>query len=73
LLDNGPVTYRDGEPIARVPRGQFARLAESGAVGPDTTVFDNTVATVGAMRAGRWETAARQAWHGRAFFSQPKT
>jgi hypothetical protein len=68
LLDNGPVTYREGDHIARVPRARFAQLARSGAVGPDTTVFDNTVATVGAMRAGRWETAARQAWHGRAFF-----
>lgn len=68
LLDNGPVTYRDGNGLARVPRGRFAQLAEAGAVGPDTTVFDNTVPTVGAVRAGRWETAARHAWHGRAFF-----
>jgi hypothetical protein len=68
LLDNGPVTYRDGERITRLPRGRFAQLAESGAVGRDTTVFDNTVATVGAMRAGRWEAPARHTWHGRAFF-----
>jgi len=68
LLDNGPVTYRDGDGIARLPRVRFAQLAESGAMGPDTTVFDNTVATVGALRAGRWEAAARHTWHGRAFF-----
>jgi hypothetical protein len=67
LLDNGPVTYRDGDRIARLPRGRFAQLAESGGVGPDTTVFDNTVATLGALRAGRWETAAGGTWHGRAF------
>jgi hypothetical protein len=69
LLDNGPVTYRDGDHIARLPRGRFAQLAESGAVGPDTTVFDNTVGTVGALRAGRWETAARHTWHRRAFLA----
>jgi hypothetical protein len=68
LLDNGPVTYRDGERIARLPRVRFAQLADSGAVGPDTMVFDNTVGTVGALRAGRWEAAARHTWHGRAFF-----
>ena len=68
LLDNSPVTFREGDRIARLPRARFAELAESGAVGPDTTVFDNTVATVGAVRAGRWETAARDTWHGRVFF-----
>jgi hypothetical protein len=68
LLDNGPVTYREGDRISRLPRPRFAELAASGTVGPDTTVFDNTVATVGAVRAGRWETAARHTWHGRAFF-----
>jgi hypothetical protein len=69
LLDNGPVTYREGDGIARLPRGRFAQLAESGTVGPDTTVFDNTVATVGAVRAGRWQTPARTSWHGRVFFA----
>lgn len=69
LLDNGPVTYREGDRIARLPRPRFAQLADSGAVGPDTTVFDNTVATVGAVRSGRWEAAARQTWHGRVFFA----
>jgi hypothetical protein len=68
LLDNGPVSYRDGEEILRLPRPQFARLAAAGSVGPDTTVFDNTVATLGEVREGRWETAARRTWHGRVFF-----
>jgi hypothetical protein len=68
MLDNGPVTYRDGDRITRVPRGRFAQLADAGTVGPDTTVFDNTVTTVGAVRSGKWETPARNSWHGRAFF-----
>jgi hypothetical protein len=68
LLDNGPVTYREGGDVARVPRARFAELAQAGAVGPDTTVFDNTVTSVGALRAGKWEAPARQTWHGRVFF-----
>jgi hypothetical protein len=70
LLDNGPVIYKDDDRITRVPRGRFAQLADAGTVGPGTTVFDNTVATVGAVREGRWETAARGSWHGRAFFGE---
>lgn len=69
LLDNGPVHYRAGGEVARVSRAAFGALADSGAVTPDTVVFDNTVPTLGAIRAGRWETPARAAWHGRAFFS----
>jgi hypothetical protein len=62
------VAYREGGEVVRVPRARFGELAERGTVGPDTTVFDNTVATVGALRAGKWETAARRTWHGRVFF-----
>jgi hypothetical protein len=68
LLDNGPVLYRDDDGIRRVPRGRFRELADAGAVSPETVVFDNTVQSLGALRGGRWETAARSAWHGRAFF-----
>jgi hypothetical protein len=70
LLDNGPVLYQEGEGIARVPRNRFRELAEAGAVSPDTVVFDNTVQSLGALRAGRWETPARASWHGRAFFGE---
>jgi hypothetical protein len=70
LLDNGPVLFRDGDRIARVPRGRFRELAESGAVSPDTVVFDNTVQSLGALRGGRWETPARASWHGRSFFDE---
>jgi hypothetical protein len=70
LLDNGPVLYREGDRIARVPRGRFRELAAAGAVSPDTVVFDNTVQSLGALRGGRWETPARASWHGRAFFDE---
>ena len=68
LLDNGPVHYRADGAVARVSRAGFGDLADAGTVTPETIVFDNTVPTLGAVRAGRWETPAKGAWHGRAFF-----
>lgn len=68
LLDHAPVFYRSGDGICRESRNAFARLAETGQVDLRTIVFDNTITTLGALRGGQWETAARHAWHGRAFF-----
>jgi len=68
LLDNGPVLYRSASGIERVSRAAFTTLADAGTATADTIVFDNTVPDVGALRAGRWETPARESWHGRAFF-----
>lgn len=68
LLNHAPVLYRDGQTIARVSREQFADLAAAGTVNLDTQVFDNTVAKVGDLLAGRWEVRAADAWHARAFF-----
>ena len=69
LADRGPVLFREGDVITRVSRERFAELAGSGAVTLDTPVFDTTLEKVGDLRAGRWEVRARDAWHGRAFFS----
>lgn len=68
LVNHAPVLFRQGAEIARVPRDDFAALAEAGEVGPDTTVFDNTLTSLGAVRAGRWELPASDSWHARAFF-----
>lgn len=68
LLDNGPVLYRSEAGIERVSRGAFTKLADAGTATPETVVFNNTVPDLGAVRAGRWETPARESWHGRAFF-----
>lgn len=68
LLDSGLVWFRsdDGE-IRSVSRPQFRAMVQTGEVGSDTVVFDNTVATVGDVRAGRWETPLKNSWHARAF------
>ena len=68
LRDSSLVFYRDaaGE-VRSVPRPDFRRMAAGGEVAEDTVVFDNTVTTAGDVRAGRWETRLRDAWHARAF------
>ncbi len=68
LLDHGSVFYRDGTRVRRVSRDEFADAAARGTVTPETTVFDNTVATAGDLRAGAWEAPASRTWHARAFF-----
>lgn len=62
------VLYRapDGS-VASVPRSTFQEKAEAGAVTMDTTVFDPSVSSLGALRGGTFEQPARDAWHARAF------
>lgn len=69
LLDHAAVFYREGDQVRRLDRDAFAEAAEAGEVSPQTTVFDNTVGTVGQLRAGEWERAAATSWHQRAFFA----
>ena len=68
LVDHASVFYRDGGHVRRATRDDFAQAVSEGAVTRDTCVFDNTVQTVGALRAGAWEAPAGRTWHGRAFF-----
>ena len=68
LTDNAPIWFKRGTSVESVSRPRFRELAEQGTVDPGTIVFDNTVATVGDYRAGRWEVVARDGWHGRVFF-----
>lgn len=68
LRDAAPVWYRDpatAGSVGRVSRAEFRELAERGAVDGDTIVFDLTVERLADVRAGRWEVAARDAWHAR--------
>jgi hypothetical protein len=68
LLDSSLVWFRDADgEILSVSRAGFRERIQAGEVGPDTTVFNNTVGTVGELRGGRWETPLRHSWHARAF------
>ena len=69
LVDHASVFYRDGGAIRRATRDDFAAGRNPAAPSPRRrTVFDNTVQTAGALRAGAWEAPAARTWHGRAFF-----
>lgn len=71
LLDSSPVWYRDQAGAVRsTSRAEFRELASRGEIHDWTTVFDNTVGTVGALRAGEWERPFAESWHGRAFGRQ---
>ena len=73
LITHGPVWYRDGTDVRTVSRKEFRALADEGAVGPTTEVFDTTLTRVDGFRAGQMERAASQTWHAKAFFRQTTT
>ena len=64
IVGGGRVFYRDAAgSVQSVDRGDFTALAERGTVTSETIVFDPTVQTLGAWRAG-FERRARDSWHG---------
>ena len=62
-----PICFRAGDDIKSVQRDEFGALVESGDVRADTVVFDSTIITAGPYKAGRWEVAASDCWHARAY------
>ncbi|MDT8339897.1 MAG: hypothetical protein RQ751_00155 [Longimicrobiales bacterium] len=72
VLDHAPVYFRDevGR-IRRMSRNEFRDAASRGELTPDTPVFDTTLTALGLLRAGGLERAARDSWHGAAFFAGP--
>ena len=68
LVDHSPVLYREGDAIVRLPRDEFAERARTGAITPDTVVFNNTLTRVEDLKNNRWETPASKSWHAAAFF-----
>ncbi|MDZ4806070.1 MAG: hypothetical protein SGI90_14520 [Candidatus Eisenbacteria bacterium] len=67
LIDGGAVFYRGTNGIERVSREVFARRVAQGDVGPGTIVFNNTVTTVGHVRADNWEIPFERSWHAQLF------
>ncbi|HUR91851.1 MAG TPA: hypothetical protein VMY38_04180 [Gemmatimonadaceae bacterium] len=63
LLSRGNVYYR-GEPdgVLSASREEFATLSSSGAIGPDTIVFDTSITSMGELRE-RFELPAGGSWH----------
>lgn len=67
FLDNARVFFREGDAILTVSRPEFRERAAAGAANAATIVFNNTVATVGDVRQGRWEVPLSRSWHAQAF------
>jgi hypothetical protein len=64
LVGGGRVYYRDQSGVAQsVPRTELEALVASGAVGPDTTVFDTSITDLGEWRE-KFERPARKTWVG---------
>lgn len=65
LLDSGTVYYRDqwGR-IRGLDRSEFGGRVAAGEIGPDTRVFDTTVASAGAYRTA-FERPLSESWHGK--------
>ena len=74
LVNHAPVLYREGTRVVRLDRAAFAERVRRGEAAPDMIVFNNTLSRVGDLPT-KWEVAARDSWHARAFFggSSPKT
>lgn len=64
LLDSTRVFYRtEAGGIESCARAEFRTRAEAGAIGEATPVFDPTIDTLAALRAGRMERPAARSWH----------
>ena len=62
MIGGGQVFFRDTVGLVHsVSRAEFESLAKVGEVGADTKVFDTSVVTLGAFRAG-FEKPARDSW-----------
>ena len=64
FLGNEAVWFRDTrDRIRKISRPEFRKLARSGEITPASVVFDNSVTALSELRAGRWESPARDRWH----------
>lgn len=64
LLDRMNVSFKQGEYITYKPLKDFKKLAKEKAVGANTIVFNNLVATKGEYLE-HWEVPAHESWHSR--------
>ncbi|WP_420448817.1 ABC transporter ATPase [Candidatus Palauibacter sp.] len=64
LLDSTRVFYRaESGTIESCPRAEFRTRAAAGTIGEATPVFDPTIDTLAALRAGELERPVSRSWH----------
>ncbi|PHQ29356.1 ABC transporter ATPase [Leeuwenhoekiella nanhaiensis] len=66
LLDKMNVTYIQNDRLHFKPLADFKKMAKDGAVGKNTTVFNNLVNTIEEYEE-HWEVPAIESWHNRFF------
>lgn len=64
LLDKMNVTYYQNDRIHYKTLLDFKKMIKEGAVGKNTVVFNNLVATIGEYKTN-WEIPAKDSWHSR--------
>jgi hypothetical protein len=67
FFSDNDICYFDDKTVRCVSRPAFGALASQGEINAATVVFNNVVPTVGDLRNGKWEVAAGESWHARAF------
>ena len=67
LASPDTVHFRDGPTIVGLSRNEFGKLVASGAIRPETKVFDNSITVLEQLNSGRWELPFSESWHSRAF------
>jgi hypothetical protein len=68
LLDSSRIFYRgaDGK-VASATRLEFKALAASGAINPDTEVFDTTITRLADLAPGAFSKPLRESWHAQLY------
>lgn len=66
LLDKMNVTYIQNERVHHKPLTDFKKMVKDGAVGKNTTVFNNLVNTKAEFEEN-WQVPAIESWHNRFF------
>jgi hypothetical protein len=68
LLDSSRIFYRGADgTVKTATRPEFKALAASGAVGPDTEVFDTTLTNLADLVPGVFSKPLRDSWHARLY------
>jgi hypothetical protein len=62
LLDRMHFAFGEGERLRVVGRKEFARLVETGEIGPETIVYNNLVDRLADLRSG-WKIPFAESWH----------
>ncbi len=62
LLDRMNFAFGEGEMLKVVPRKEFARLVESGEIGPKTVVYNNLVDRLSDLESA-WKVPFAESWH----------